>query len=90
MNHHAKSRRIHCMSQDFGTTILNYILMLWRVVWKNISKNATKSCEKSVGHMAQLRTPIALFSRWGGKASGQVVVQHIKEVVVAKASHRVG
>lgn len=52
MNHHAKSRRIHCMSQDFGTTILNYILMLWRVVWKNISKNATKSCkgEKSWAH----------------------------------------
>ena len=46
--------------------------------------------EKRVGHMAQLCTPIVLLSCWGGKAYGQAHVQHIKEVVVAKACHRVG
>ena len=40
--------------------------------------------------MAQLCPPIALISGWGGKAVQQVDVQHIEEVVVAKASHCVG
>jgi hypothetical protein len=72
---------------------LRFVYSLYEGLFEKIYQKMQQSHharEKMVGHMAQLCTPIAFFSRWGGKASGQADVQHIKEVVVAKASRRVG